>query len=625
METFQQLGCVEKHHKIIKVRTDRELKQEKRVQDRNNKSVFTNYINSHTERKEILDHKIRVLRPLSYFPEKNFKAILVYLPTKKEIIKGEDDKQKIEKEFINSAYFVISKPKNTIGPERMIVPFDDSFLTEHYKITVLPEWNNVRWEISDLKSWQEETTKTDPITLYNLHDTTTKRYLEFDNDAQYVKFNLWNIGTYLFELFDSYPINDYTGTKAAGKSKSLLFQTLVCFNGFMSGNMSASAIFRLREGTGGLIAIDETEQFKNTKNDNAQETRTLLLQSFLKNQYAIRVEGKQSGGFTISPFNLYGPTSLAHINAFDDVLEDRCIPQINKRAISKEIKDTWPTERDQDFQKIRNLCYRLFLDYADEIYNLQFEARKLLAISGRELQLWTPIITLAVFFEKNGICGLVEQIKSLALQSKKERQLLDEQESNDLKVLNFLDSVGVTLGENAEFRKGNPVGWVSSKVLYDNLIAREEYGFTKEWFHLKGLTHILRRLGFVYEKKVAGISWQITREKVDEIKKRWGLDSSSFDSTSSASSDSGIKSTPKTEQTEPNEENEPNTSALQNNLGTEPMNMIEQEQVQPSSATSGRMCECSCGALFRDTDKGNLGLIKDFHEKQGHSISFQSS
>jgi hypothetical protein len=32
------------------------------------------------------------------------------------------------------------------------------------------------------------------------------------------------------------------------------------------------------------------------------------------------------------------------------------------------------------------------------------------------------------------------------------------------------------------------------------------------------------------------------------------------------------------------------------------------------------MCKCSCGALFRDTDKGNLGLIKDFHEKQGHTV-----
>ncbi|MCA2003984.1 MAG: hypothetical protein LDL06_04380, partial [Candidatus Nitrosotenuis sp.] len=521
METFQQLGCIEKHHQIITVTSDEELNM---TRDKNDKFVFTNHVNTHTERKEILNHKIRSLRPISYFPDKNFKAILVYLPTKKETIKGEGDKQKIEKEFLNSAFFVISKPKNTIGPERIVVPFDDPFLTEHYKITVMPEWDNVRWEESDLKSWLDETEKTDPTIVYNLHDTVTKRYLEFDNEAQYVKFNLWNIGTYLFELFNSYPINDFTGTKEAGKSKSLLFQTLVCYNGFMSGSMSASALFRLREGTGGFIAIDETEQFKNLKNENAQETRTLLLQSFLKNQYAIRVEGKLSGGFTVSPFNLYGPTSLAHINAFDDVLEDRCIPQINKRAVSSEIKDTWPTYEDTDFQKIRNLCYRLFLDYADEIYKLQSEARKLLPISGRELQLWTPIITLAVFFENKGIPGLIEQSKALALQTRKERQLLNEQESNDLKVLNFLDVVGVKLGEDPDQRKENPSGWIPSKVLYENLIVREEYGFNKEWFYLKGLTQIIRRLGFTSEKKVAGVSWHITREKVDEIKKRWGLD-----------------------------------------------------------------------------------------------------
>jgi hypothetical protein len=579
-----------------------------------NRHKFVNELGSATITKKILDHKIRTLRPLVYFPEE-LRAILVYLPTEKEIIKGEGDKQHKEKEFVNSAFFAISDKG-----KRKILPFDDPQLADNYKITVIPEWNNTRWETADLKKWESEQTKTDPKILWDLIGTTTKKYLEFENEGEYIKFNLYNIGTYLYELFDSYPINDFTGTKAAGKSKSLTFQTLVGYNAFMSGNMSASALFRLREGTGGLICIDETEQFKNKNNDGAQETRTLLLQSFLKNQYAVRVEGKQTGGFNITPFNLYGPTSLAHINSFDDVLEDRCIPQINKRALNSKIKNSWPTEHDQDFQKIRNLCYRFFLDYADEVIKIQSEAREMLDVSGRELQLWTPIITLALFFER--YCGLniVETVKNTVTTSKADRQLFDEQESNDLKVLNFLSDVGVKIGQDENKRKENPPSWVPSKVLYDEILKCEDYGFSSEWFHVKGLTQILRRLGFRSEKKVAGISWEINQTKVDEIKKRWGLDSASASSANSASSASRLKNGHETEQTEGNEGNEPDNATLnqyQSRHKTEQTEQTELDQKNTSSASSVRTYTCrKCQNMSYKSSKGTIQDLEVNHRQQ---------
>jgi DNA-directed RNA polymerase subunit RPC12/RpoP len=468
----------------------------------------------HEERKsknesyEIMADNFKTLQPITFFED--FRAILVYLPAKK--ITGD------KVEYGNFAHFVVSD-----NQEKRILVFNDPELTQNYQVRVIPQWNNVRWEYSDIQKWLTEE-KTDPKLVYELLDRKTRRFLEFASEAQYIKFNLWNIGTYFYPLFDAYPINDFTGTKAAGKTKSLVFQTLVCYNGFMSGSMSPSALFRLREGTGGFIAIDETEQFKNQKNENAQELRTLLLQSFLKNQHAVRVEGTRNGGFNVRSFNLYGPTSLAHINTFDDVLEDRCIPQLNRRAINESIKNAWPSHTDPDFQKIRNLCYRLFLDYADEVNKLQSEARNLLPISGRELQLWLPIITLALFFEKHGIPGLTEQIKALAIQISEERKLQDEQESHDRKVLDFLIKEGVKLGQDKEQRKGNPEGWVPSKVLYDTITSIEEYGFSKDHFSQRYFGNILRRLGLDQAKKQGGISFLVTDEKINELKQRWGLD-----------------------------------------------------------------------------------------------------
>ena len=173
----------------------------------------------------------------------------------------------------------------------------------------------------------------------------------------------------------------------------------------MSADITSSATFRMIEGLGSTMLFDETEEFKNKKNEQAQAVRNILIQGFMRDQHAVRNESSKDRNFTPTQFNLYSPKSLAHINAFDDVLEDRCIEQVNRRALDVKIRNTWCSERDPSFQKIRDLCYRLFLDYADEINDLQQKARTLVSISSRELQLWTPLITLALFFEKHGIVG----------------------------------------------------------------------------------------------------------------------------------------------------------------------------------------------------------------------------
>jgi len=651
MDVFEKQGCLEKHHNIIKVTTEQEsekiLEQSKLNQD----NVFQTKRNDAVVVKEILDHKIHVLRPQT-LTKTGIRMILVYLPTKEVVERGSGDKASKIQNFINLAYFVRSKSINSIGPQREILPFDDPILIDKFKIDVLQNWNDVRWEISDLKSWLKESHLSNPRQLYSLLNETTKKYIEFENESEYVKFVLWNIGTYCFELFDAYPYNDYTGTKRAGKSKCLEFQKLVCYNAVMSPDITSSATFRIIEGLGATMLFDETEQFKNQRNDQAQQVRTLLLQGFLKNQFAVRSEGKEKGGFTPVPYNLYSPKSLAHINALDDVLEDRCIQQINKRAINPAIKNTWPTEKDQDFQKIRNLCYRLFLDYANEISVLQDEARKILSVSGRELQLWTPIITLSLFFEKHGIPGLVDAIKNSVTQSSQDRQLLDEQESKDLRLLNFLADKGIDLANNKDIIKNNPIGWIPVSELYNHFkVFAADYEINTEYFTRNTLTQTLHRLGFKQTRKEGGISWFITPETVKDVKTRQEIEPivndakiTSFTSECSVSADLSTNLTDSTEvlenqtkdktsanpeiskskigKTEYSEQSEHKSDHMGNNVESEVLNNAEVQKTTGVEKTSARMCMCSCGAMFRTNDKGNLGLIKDYHEKQGHATMF---
>jgi len=415
---------------------------------------------------EILNHEIQTLRPITLL-DNDTRMILVYLPTKTTEFNDKTDKLN-ELDFDNRAFFVLNK-----NGEKGILPIEDKTLKENFRIKILDSWYESRWDNFDLFKWLDEKTPTDPKKLYNLLDETFKHYLDHKNEFDYVFFNLWNIGTNCYTLFNCYPYNDLTGIKRTGKSKILEFQKYVCYNAIMSADITSSAFFRIIEGIGSTILLDETEKFKDKKNEQAQQLRTLLMQGFMKDQMAIRSEGKADKGFTPTPFDIFSPRSLAHIRAFDDVLQERCIELVTLRSKDKNKLDTWPEKTDHRFNQIRNLSYRLFLDYGDEICKLQGKARKLLNMSGRELKLWTPIITLALFFENHGIKNLVSQIKIKSGISTTDRQLQDQQETLELRILKFLDDIIVTYVQDNPHIKKNPPGWVPVGSIYERLITPE--------------------------------------------------------------------------------------------------------------------------------------------------------
>jgi len=667
--------CKELNHEFMRVATEEYSKILSKELDKQKKHTYQTKGKDKQITKEILDHKIQVLRPQTLLPNTNWKMILVYLPTKKEIVKGNGDSITTSFEFVNSAYFVISRPKNSISQEREILPFDDESLVDKFKITVLSEWNDVRWDVHDCKRWEEETTKSDPSELYNLHNETTKKYLEFASDFEYVKFNLWNIATYVFELFDSFPYNDFIGTKRAGKTKSLEFQKLVCFNAIMSPDMTSSAMFRIIEGLGSTILLDESEEFKNKKNDQAQAVRNLLMQGFLKDQHAVRNESTKDKNFTPTQYNLFSPKSLAHINSFDDVLEDRCIEQIQRRALDEEIRNRWCTNKDPAYQIIRNKCYRLFMDYADEISDLTEEAISELDVSGRELQLWTPIMTLAIFFEKHGVSGLVHAVKRNVAHTSENRQLSDEQESRDLRVLSYLYDFGISIAQDEEYLKTNPKGWIPIGELYKHFSSKfDDYDIHVDYFTRRVLTQTLKRFGFRQSKKRGGISWLITENEVNEVKKRMGyfeskdgsldefeggsdiashasqgslpshLDTKSEETNDSTKFTFSGKSSPleqdnthESEQSEASEQSEQEigvtTDQAQNNEKGEQCEVSEINETSHASQSSPSShvesisnythWEClNCGTGLRGMDESTplSGNIFEFHKNAGHSV-----
>lgn len=288
--------------------------------------------------------------------------------------------------------------------------------------------------------------------------------------------------------------------------------------------MSGSSLFRIIEGTGATVLLDETERFRHTKDESAQLLRTLIMQGMLKGQKAIRSEGGKDNSFTPKSYDIYSPKSMAHISGIDDVMGDRFIPLLMMRTKNTEFLNSWPDGKNPEFQQIRNLCYRLFLDYGQEIYNLQEESRNMLGVSGRELQLWTPIITLALFFEKHGVEGLISQIKEFTSISSKERQNDDEENNRDTKIAIFLDKIIVDIAKNDD-------GWILASEIYNTLTSEEhikEYDINPEYFHQRDLSDILKRLGLGdqrhHKRKANGFNYRIIKEDIDEIKNRLGIE-----------------------------------------------------------------------------------------------------
>ena len=504
-----------------------ETKEKTEQEEQLSKHVFVTDKSNSIETKIVLEENFHIVRPQTLlFDENETRMILVYLPSKIEIETGKGDSKSKKIDFANTAYFVIHRPNEKIAKKKEILSYDSPELKENYKMDILTRWEKVRWNTKDIDDWIEATEPIEPKKVYELLDIATRKYIDFPEDYDCIYFNLWIIGTYFYELFEAYPGTDLTGTKRAGKSKVLEFLKYVCFNALMSPDMTGSSLFRIVEGTGATMLLDETESFKDKKNETAQLVRRLIMQGMLRGQHVIRTESKDNS-FTPKTYNIYSPKAMAHISSLDDVMQDRFIKLIMKRTKSKELLNIWPSKKDPAFQQIRNYCYRLFLDYAYEIYDLQKEAQAKCKVSGRELQLWTPIVTLALFFEKHGLTGIIENIQNFTGISSHSRQLEDEETNYDLKILRFIDKDGVKIANDPDINTKNVIGWITIGELYERLESPEnlkEYEINPDYFKRKHLTATLQRLGFVSERKSPGISYYVTRNVVNEIKERMGMD-----------------------------------------------------------------------------------------------------
>jgi len=267
---------------------------------------------------------------------------------------------------------------------------------------------------------------------------------------------------------------------------------------------------------GATLLLDETENLQGRKEDRT-DLENLLRNGYSKEGQVTRSKEGKNKEFKPEVYSVFSPKAFGHIHGMDNVLEDRNLRSTLTRTTIKEIADSEPDEKDNPLIiETRELLYRFFLDYGDEIFDLIPEAKSLIKnISGRELSLWLPLVTMALFYEKHGIENVVSKIKAKIEIISDEKKVSDSEQNEDVMVLQCLEKIHNTLGSLPD----------SSRPLYDaiNNEMKKEYDYDEKLSDKK-LKPLLERLGFKCKRTGSNNHWyNLTPEQIHKAKLKVGL------------------------------------------------------------------------------------------------------
>ena len=229
-----------------------------------------------------------------------------------------------------------------------------------------------------------------PADVYREVRSVLERYIEADNDTLMV-LALYVVATYFYRMFDAFPYLYVFGPRQSGKTKLLTLMSRLCFHAISTVNVSTSALFRVVDGLGSTLVVDESDYLGDA--EGKSEMQKLLWSGYKKAlSNVMRTEGEERK--YVKHFNIFGPKVFASINYPNDIMLDRCIIINLVRGTSEKVN----LEPRETFQDLRDRLYLTLFYYFDEVYNLRgrddYENPLLMA---RERELWRPLLVVATW------------------------------------------------------------------------------------------------------------------------------------------------------------------------------------------------------------------------------------
>lgn len=268
-----------------------------------------------------------------------------------------------------------------------------------------PSQQNPRWNLKKIEQWISSSknkpypTKK-PQEIYQSIKDQFKKYIWFDVEEYYDILPLWIMGTYVFELFQTYPYINLWGLKNTGKSKVMQLSSILAFNSEVFVNMTPSTLFRIVEQDSPTLFIDEAENLwvDNKKgDDDTTDVVALLNAGWMKGSTIPRVE-KINGQHTVQRFNVFCPKMLASINGLKGALDSRCIKIVMIRPKGQSVSQLWMDNKDDELLSIRDELYAFALTWWGVIkasYCGDMEVVNSFGLDNRDWQIWKPLLSIA--------------------------------------------------------------------------------------------------------------------------------------------------------------------------------------------------------------------------------------
>lgn len=307
----------------------------------------------------------------------------------------------------------------------------------------IPTYLPHRWRLEDIKAYCNSKDK--KFTGKELLEKIQQQYQYFvyiRNTIWYKIHSVWDISTYFYELFESFPLLELRGLPETAKSKTMTVSSYVSFNGGkIMINPSEATLFRERDDIRGTIYIDEAEKLwsynKLTKQYEGDNRTELINASYTKEGMVPRQEKIGNKYFT-KWYSVYGPTIVGSINGLHGATETRAITRIStKSPDSDERGETDPSETRNDaiWNDIRDMCYRFALNNWKTIYDSYLNFPKKIGLKKRAYQIWKPLLCIAKFIDEK----IYEEILKFAIElSNRKIEDLIYESSFDYKILQAL-------------------------------------------------------------------------------------------------------------------------------------------------------------------------------------------
>ncbi len=275
------------------------------------------------------------------------------------------------------------------------------------------------WSADARRAWLQGEPAPDPAEVFKGLCERFARFLDLPRDqgpGVVTTLCLWVLLTYCYSTWHAVPYLYVGGPLGSGKSRLFEVLSRLAFRPLSSSNMTGAALFRTLHSQGGTLLLDEAERLRNTQDPGTAEILSMLLAGYKKGGQATRLEPVGESGFKTVSFDVYGPKALACVAGLPPALVSRCIPTIMFRAGPGSEKPRRRIDADPaGWQSLRDDLHALALEHGATWLELPARCDVCPAMSGRDYELWQPLLALAWWIEAAGARGLLALVQAHAL------------------------------------------------------------------------------------------------------------------------------------------------------------------------------------------------------------------